>query len=246
MFRVIAATAVMAFGIIGPASAQDFPNKTVRFIVPFAPGGGTDSTGRIAAEALTQRLGAPVVVENKAGAGTGVGIDYVAKSKNDGYTLAWATSDSFSILPAVKPGVPFRILEDFEYVATTSKYSVMLAVNAKLPFKTLHELIAYGKANPGKLRYSSAGVGGGSHLAADRQDRRDRASAHPLSGLRARDDERDRRPCRYRARGARLDQAAYRFRRLAGVGLHRRHAAFPIPGCADFDRSRAAGRRDTL
>ena len=161
---------IVAGGLFGlfaaPLAAQDYPNRTVRLVVPFAPGGGTDSTARIAAEALAPRLGAPVVVENKAGAASALGIDFVAKAPADGYTLSWATSDGLSILPAVKPSLAYKVPDDFEFVATTGKYSLVVAVNPKLPFTTLQELVAFGKANPGKLRYSSAGTGGGSHLAA--------------------------------------------------------------------------------
>ncbi len=134
--------------------------------MPYAPGGGTDATARIAATALKPLLGASIVVENKSGAATAVGVDYVAKSKADGYTLVWATSDGFSILPAIKPGLSYDIDKDFEFVATTGRYSLAVAVNPKLPFKTMQEVVAYGKANPGKLTYSTAGVGSGSHLAA--------------------------------------------------------------------------------
>jgi tripartite-type tricarboxylate transporter receptor subunit TctC len=147
------------------ALAQDFPSRDVTFVVPFAPGGGTDSTARIAAAALKPLLGASVIVENRSGGATALGISYVAKSQPDGYTLAWATSDGLSILPAIKPDLSYT-LDDFEFVATTGRYSLAVAVNPKHPFKTLQELIAYAKANPGKLTYSTAGVGGGSHLAA--------------------------------------------------------------------------------
>ena len=105
-----------------------------------------------------------MVAENKPGGGTGVAADYVAKSKNDGYTLMWATTDTFSVLPSVKKDLPFKVQDDFEYVATTSRFSSIIAVNAGLPFKTIQEVVAHAKANPGKLRYSSAGVGGASHL----------------------------------------------------------------------------------
>jgi tripartite-type tricarboxylate transporter receptor subunit TctC len=164
MYRIIAAAAVATLSLTAGVAAQDFPNRTIRLIVPFAPGGGTDSTARIAAEVLTQRMNNPVVAENKPGGGTGVAADYVAKSKNDGYTLFWATTDTFSVLPAVKKDLPFRVQDDFEYVAITSRFSGIIAVNSELPFKTVQEVVAYGKANPGKLRYSSAGVGGASHL----------------------------------------------------------------------------------
>src|SRR5690606_15184637 len=124
-------------------------------VVPFPPGGGTDLTARIAAEYLSQKLGGSVVVENKPGAATAIGMDLVAKSPADGYTLIWTTSDGMSILPAVKPSVPYKIPNDYEFIAGAIKYALVVGANAKLPHKTLADLLAWGKANPGKLRYSS-------------------------------------------------------------------------------------------
>ena len=101
MLRLLAAAAIAVLGVSGHAVAQDYPNKPIRLIVGFPPGAGTDATARVAAEYLSQRLGQSVVVENKGGAGTAIAADFIAKSKNDGYTLFWGTSDSFAILPAV-------------------------------------------------------------------------------------------------------------------------------------------------
>jgi tripartite-type tricarboxylate transporter receptor subunit TctC len=165
MLRFLAAAAIAALGFGGQAAAQDYPNKPIRLIVGFPPGAGTDATARIAAEFLSQRLGQPVVVENKGGGGTAIASDFIAKSKNDGYTLFWGTNDSFSILPAVKKVLPYKPIDDFEFVAITSRYALMLVVNSSRPYKTMQELVAFGKANPGKLRYSSAGVGSAPHLA---------------------------------------------------------------------------------
>ncbi len=157
-----------AFGLtqmLLPASAQDYPNKPIRLIVPYAAGGPTDLTGRVIAEFLSTRLGQLVVVENKPGAGTAIGIDLVAKSNPDGYTLLWASTDGLSVLPAVKPTTPYNTATDFSFVSTAVKYSgPLVTVYSKLPINSMAELIAYGKANPGKLRYSSTGVGSGIHL----------------------------------------------------------------------------------
>src|SRR5437868_6129952 len=90
----------------GLAAAQDYPNKPIRIIVPFSPGASNDTLARITADALTPRLGQPVVVENKPGAGSAIGVDFVAKSPPDGYTFLWAASDGISVLPAVKAGLP--------------------------------------------------------------------------------------------------------------------------------------------
>jgi tripartite-type tricarboxylate transporter receptor subunit TctC len=148
-----------ALGLLAaPASAQTYPEQTIRLIVPFAPGGGTDLTARIVAEDLTKRLGRPVVVENKPGAQTAVGLELTARAKPDGYTMMWATSDGMAFLPALKDDLSFNMDKDFEYVATTMKYSLVLSVNPKLPIKSMAELVAYGKANPGKLTYAGAGT----------------------------------------------------------------------------------------
>ena len=164
--------AVAFFAIVAPAAtqaqvqAQDYPNRPIRVIVPFPPGGSTDVTGRFAAEYLSQRLGQSVVVENRAGAGTSIGHDYVAKSKPDGYTFVWGTSDGLSILPAVRKSVPYKVPDDFTFVGSSAKSAgVLVAVSTKLPFRTMAELVDYAKANPGKLRYSTSGTGGGGHLA---------------------------------------------------------------------------------
>ncbi len=165
MFATAALAAISVLGLPAAASAQKYPDKPVRLIVPFPPGGGTDLTARIAAEYLSQKLGGSVVVENKPGAATAIGMDLVAKAPADGYTLIWTTSDGISILPAVKPTVPYKIPNDYAFVAGAINYSLIVGANAKLPFKTLADVIAFGKANPGKLRYSSSGVGAGGHLA---------------------------------------------------------------------------------
>jgi tripartite-type tricarboxylate transporter receptor subunit TctC len=146
--------------------AQDYPNKPIRLVVPFPPGGGTDLSARIVAEYLGQKLGQSIVVENKGGAGSQIGIDLVAKSKPDGYTLGWASSDGLSIIPALKESMAYKVPDDFAFIATGVKTSPLISINPKLPFKNIGELIAFGKANPGKLRYSTLGVGSSGHLAA--------------------------------------------------------------------------------
>jgi tripartite-type tricarboxylate transporter receptor subunit TctC len=165
MLRLLAAVSVALAGLCGHAAAQDYPNRPIRLIVGFPPGAGTDATARVAAEFLSPRLGQTVVVENKGGAGTAIAADFIAKSKNDGYTLFWGTSDSFAVLPAVKKDLAYKPFEDFEFVATTARYAQILVVNSSRPYSTMKELVAFAKANPGKIRYSSVGVGSAPHLA---------------------------------------------------------------------------------
>lgn len=157
--------ALLAVGTILPASAQDFPNRPIRLIVPYSAGGGTDTTARLVAEGLAKRMGQPVIVENKPGAGSSIGTDYVIKSKPDGYTLLYGTGDAVTLLPAVNPKLPYKMPDDLVFLvrAFISPYTV--AVSNSLPVNTWAEFLAYAKANPGKVRYATSGYGGGGHLA---------------------------------------------------------------------------------
>ncbi len=161
----LAMAMMVACGAGVPAArAQTYPDKPIRLIVPFSPGGGTDLTARIVADALTKSLGQNVIVENRAGAGSQLGIEYVARSPKDGYTLLWASADGISILPAVKPSVPYKVPGSFAFVSAFASYPLILGINAKLPVHDMKEFIAYAKANPGKVHFASSGAGGGGHL----------------------------------------------------------------------------------
>jgi tripartite-type tricarboxylate transporter receptor subunit TctC len=147
-----------------PATAQDYPARPVRMVVPFAAGGGTDLVGRIVAQELSKGFGQQFYIENKAGAAGQVGTDLVAKSPPDGYTLLWTVTDGLSVLPAVKASVPYKVPDDFVFVASILQMPFAVSVNAKVPLKSMAELIAHAKANPGKLNFGSAGVGSAPHL----------------------------------------------------------------------------------
>ena len=164
--RIALATAALAFAAFAPAvPGQEFPKAgAVRIVVPFLPGAGNDLLGRLTAEHLTPRLGQSVIVENKAGAGSQIGIDFVAKSKPDGYNLVWAASDGITILPAVKSNMPYRVPDDFAFISRIVLLPFVLAVSPRLPVKSVPELIAYAKANPGKVRYGTSGIGGAPHM----------------------------------------------------------------------------------
>ena len=155
---------LLMIGGLFPALAEDYPNKPIRLIVSYPPGGGVDLSGRIVAEALSQRLGQQVVVENRPGASGTIGGDYAAKSPADGYTLLWASTDAMTIVPAVKRNTPYRIPEDFSFIAKFAETGMSFVISSKLPVTSLTEFIAYGKQNPGKLRYGTSGVGGSIHL----------------------------------------------------------------------------------
>jgi tripartite-type tricarboxylate transporter receptor subunit TctC len=157
--------ALLAVAPIAQAADADYPVKPIRLVVPYPPGAGTDGTARIVAEALSRRLGQPIVVENKPGASGVIGTDLVAKSAPDGYTLLWTSTDSMTAVPALRKTMPYKVPDDFSYIAKFAETGMSLVVSAKLPVKTIPEFVAYAKANPGKLSYGSSGTGGSPHLA---------------------------------------------------------------------------------
>jgi len=159
--------AAAALAVSSLASAQAYPNKTIKIVVPFAVGGIADTFGRVIAQKLTETWGQPVVVENKGGAGGNIGADFVAKSPPDGYTLVIGNIGSHAVNPFLVKSMPYDPLKDFVPIAHVLDAEGLLVVNPALPVKTISELIAYGKANPGKLSYASAGLGTTSHLAGE-------------------------------------------------------------------------------
>ncbi|ETF04459.1 MFS transporter [Advenella kashmirensis W13003] len=148
------------------APATDYPNRPIRLIVPYGAGGPTDMVARELASGLQKNLGQPVVVENKPGGGSIIGVDHVAKSSADGYTMLFATGAPFIINPYLNSKLPYRV-DEFAPVAKVASYSMVLSTSPKQPFKTVPELIAYGKAHPGTLTYGSAGNGTSNHLAGE-------------------------------------------------------------------------------
>ena len=162
---VRAALAVLAVALVPAAGhAQSWPAKPVRLVVPFTAGGSTDTVARIMAEKLSPRLGQPVIVENKPGAGGSVGSDFVAKSPADGYTLLVGTSSTMAIAPHLYTKLPYSPLRDLTPVTLLGTADIIVVVNATVPVKTIPELLAYAKANPGKLTFASGGNGSISHL----------------------------------------------------------------------------------
>ena len=146
--------------------AQDFPNKPLRLLVPFAAGGPIDLLSRTVANKLSDTIGQSVVVENRPGAGGSIAADATARSVPDGYTIMLITVGTQAINPALYK-LKYDSLKDFSYITTIGTYSLVLVVNPKLPFKSVAELIAYAHANPGKLNYGSSGHGSTAHLAAE-------------------------------------------------------------------------------
>lgn len=148
------------------ALAQPFPSKPVRLVTPFPPGGSADIVARVTAQSLGEVLGQPVVVENRAGAGGMTGSDYVAKQAPDGYTLI-LVSGAYPVYPAMFKSMPFDPLKDIAMVSMLTSYPFVISVVPNSPFKSLGDLIAHAKANPGKLNYPSAGIGTVHHLSGE-------------------------------------------------------------------------------
>jgi tripartite-type tricarboxylate transporter receptor subunit TctC len=144
--------------------AQEYPAKPVRVVIPFAAGAGTDLTGRIVAQELSKRLGQQFFVENKPGGAAQIGTSFVAKAEPDGYTLLWTVTDGLSVLPAVKASLPYAVPDDFAFIGSIAQQPYTLTAHPKWNFKTLADLVAYAKANPGKLNFGSAGLGSAPHL----------------------------------------------------------------------------------
>ena len=160
-------TLAAALGVSGHAGAQPaYPAKPVRMIVPFAPGGGTDTLGRLLALKLSEIWNVSVVVENRPGAGSTVGTDLAARAAPDGYTLG-VTSMSHAINATLYRKLPYDTVRDFEFIVLTVRVPNVLVVHPSVPAKSVKELVALAKSRPGELTFSSSGVGGVSHLSAE-------------------------------------------------------------------------------
>ena len=147
------------------AAAQAWPAKPIRLMVPFPPGGSTDIVARIVAQKLSERLGQPIVIENRGGAGGTIGTGIIAKSAPDGYNLAVASTSTHVVAPSVYAKLDYDPVKDFAPVSLMAVSPYLLVVTPSLPAKTLQELIGLAKKQPGKLNYASAGVGSTTQLA---------------------------------------------------------------------------------
>jgi tripartite-type tricarboxylate transporter receptor subunit TctC len=155
---------VAACALTGPTAAQNYPNRPIRIVVPFAAGGAVDTVGRIVAAKMADHLGQPVIVENRTGAGGNIGADAVAKSAPDGYTLLLTTS-GHAITPALYRTVPYDAVKDFTPVSQVLATTFVLVASPKLPVSSVAEIIALAKSKPGGLNYGSSGLGAPLHLA---------------------------------------------------------------------------------
>ncbi|MGH8733829.1 MAG: Bug family tripartite tricarboxylate transporter substrate binding protein, partial [Burkholderiales bacterium] len=168
--RILIATAAIAM-TLGHAQAQatldadpkTYPNRAIRIVVPFPPGGPADMIARLVGQRMSEDWGQPVVVENIAGNSGAIGTDRVAKAAPDGYTLMWAGNAAITILPSLQT-LPFDPLKDLTPISTSLRMPSIMMVNNDLPVKSIAELIAYAKANAGKLSYGTPGVGTPQHI----------------------------------------------------------------------------------
>jgi tripartite-type tricarboxylate transporter receptor subunit TctC len=167
MTRVLRFAAVALLVLAQGVFAQGYPNKPLKLIVPFPPGGPTDIVGRLMAQKLSEGLGQQIVVENRAGAGGTVGSDAAAKATADGYTLLYGSTSTLAIAPSLYPNLPYQPLQAFAPISLVSIGPIFVTVHASVPAQTLAEFIALARSKPGQLNYSSAGNGTPPHLAGE-------------------------------------------------------------------------------
>jgi tripartite-type tricarboxylate transporter receptor subunit TctC len=165
-FAKLAATFVLAASLVGaPASPSDYPNKPVKMIVTFPPGGGMDTMARLLSGPLQDRLKQPIIVDNRPGASGMIGAEAAAKSLPDGYTLILGSADTHAINPAVFTNIRYDAIKDFAPVALLGDLPMTLVVNPSVPANSIEEFLRIVKERPGKLTYSSWGIGSGSQIA---------------------------------------------------------------------------------
>ncbi|MGE4339227.1 MAG: Bug family tripartite tricarboxylate transporter substrate binding protein [Pigmentiphaga sp.] len=146
------------------AAAKNYPERPIQLIVPFAAGGSSDRVARLIAQPLGEMLGQPIVVNNRPGAGSQIGVEFVARAEPDGYTLLFGTADGLAIVPATKKVPPYDPVADFAPIAMIAQAPLIIAANTKFPPNSLSELVEYARQNPEKINYGSAGAGSILHL----------------------------------------------------------------------------------
>ncbi|MDH4294251.1 MAG: tripartite tricarboxylate transporter substrate-binding protein, partial [Betaproteobacteria bacterium] len=161
-----AAIAVAAPTALAADAAADYPSKPVRLIAPFTPGAGTDTTARMIAKHLSEQWKQQVVVDNRTGAAGAIGVDLAAQANPDGYTIC-LISGSISVNSATNPNLPYDLTRDLQGISQATSLFYVVYVNSAVPAKSIKELIAYAKANPGKLNFSSSGTGGLQHFSGE-------------------------------------------------------------------------------
>ena len=159
--------AFLAAALAAPAFAKDFPSRNITIIVPQPPGGGTDIISRVIGQQLSQQLGVPVVIENRAGAGTVVGTEAAAKAEPDGYTLLAGLTANMAVNPSLFKNLGYDPIRDFTPVGMMAEFPFVLVVSNDFPAKSVKELITLAQAKPGEINFASAGNGSGQHLSAE-------------------------------------------------------------------------------
>src|SRR5580698_11422939 len=159
-----AAIALASTGAFGRADAQTYPNRTITLVIPFAPGGSTSIVGHVIADKMSQLLGQSIVVDNRPGAGGTVGTKYVSKSDPDGYTLLLGYTGTLAIGPSLYKEVGYDPRKDFAPIGMIGNAPSALVVHPSFPAANVAELIAFAKANPGKVNFGSAGTGSVNHI----------------------------------------------------------------------------------
>ena len=166
-----ALTCVLAISIAWMLSrtavAQEYPDRPITWIVPFPPGGSADLGARAVAKVLGRKLGQPVIVDNKAGAGGIIGTEFVAQAKPDGYTMLYGAASALAGNPTLVKGLSYDTIKSFAAIHGVAMSPIIVATNASKPYKSFAELIAFAKQNPGKLNFSSPGIGTAHHLAGE-------------------------------------------------------------------------------
>jgi len=165
--RLLATAALLPVATAARAANEEYPDKPVRLVVPFPPGGGADNLARAIMPKVVHALGKPIIIDNKPGAGGNVGAEIVAGSPPDGYTLLYGTNGTHSINQALYRNLRFDPVRDFTPVSRMTEIAAMLVVNPQMPVMTTTQLIRYAKANPGKVNFASAGNGTTSHLSGE-------------------------------------------------------------------------------
>lgn len=165
----LAGSALLAVGgaLAGTAAASEYPTRAVRLIIPFATGSATDTSARLYAVELSRQMGQQVIADNRPGAGGAIGMQLLAKSAPDGYTVGYAGAGPLAINRSVTPNLPYDVDRDFQFISQAVDAPLMLAVSPTLPAKTVKDLIGLARARPGQLTYGSAGTGTIGHLSGE-------------------------------------------------------------------------------
>src|SRR5690349_21521573 len=167
MMRALLAAALLAASTlhgVAPARAQNYPNRPIKVVVPFPAGGPTDGMARIISDRLHAVLGQPIVVESRGGAGGGIGGKFVAEADPDGYTLLMSPGGALTSGPVVNPNIGYDPAKVFAAIGQLIETPIVIEVNPSLPVQSMAEVVAYAKANPGKLKWGSQGFGTAPHL----------------------------------------------------------------------------------